>query len=81
MILNQTCVVHVLFNFILYIFPIISKSGIQVGELGECSTALLTEFVKLASQEDAYGSVGTWGAAEVTELKYLIGKNNNDVFE
>ena len=64
---------------------IFSGSGAQLGRLEDCSDAQYTALKSITLDPAAYGSVGAWTAADVTELKYVLGMrtllNYNPRFE
>ena len=51
-----------------------SASGSQLGSLSHCPVAQLVQLKTLAIDPNAYGAIVNWTAAEVGELKFVLGK-------
>lgn len=50
----------------------IGQSGEDFESLKPCGIDVLTAFAQLAVQEDSFGPVKSWDAADVTQLKYIV---------
>ena len=55
-------------------FCIYSASGSQLGSLSHCPISQLVSLKTVAIDPDAYGPIVNWTAAEVGELKHVLGK-------